>query len=733
MGSRCLLAAFLLGLLLANAAPASDESEEPKAGPLEAGVTERTGRVLAQLDLSVRGPAKVLATLTPADFQVAVGGRPIEEFFLDRVCSDPATTAADDPTPTSAAAAVANIAGTHFLFYFDQHHLTPEGHRRSLALSRRLIPEIIHGPNVAMVVSAGQDVRTFADWTNDHEALLRALDEIEKDPTHADPYPALEDFRVERVVEEMSRGRDNARFMSTGKPSSAQGDPTLQRMMGSGSVSGSPLPAGTDQAQSLNDSLKREAAAGGRAQASGLARSFQREDQWNTQRALSRFSMVLARMAELPPPRAAIYFADTMRSRAGDHYLELLGESADPGGRGVAYGASTLHSVGNKVSSFDGVINEASAHGVRLYTVQAQGLVGPTTMPTVSASAASLVPPMSSRARIREAQNSLVGMAAETGGRAFLNGISPAKMVRHLQSDLECFFLLSFDPSDLGKDRPLPVLVHVNRSGVDVLTRGRIVLQSDASRLNSRLLAAFTSPGRDVRAEAMQALVIPTGFGDGKFTGLVQVAVPPAETTEATWDFGVSRLSAREARKSVSGRIALSNSDKPVVFESEMEFGSGQVGLVAVAHESATDRIASREIELNWPDPEDASPSVGPIALLQPAEAAFIREGTTRKRGALGRASRTPIRTGRDTALIGVVCRGELPWSDLRVTRQISGETSVDFPPMSVEPDAEPCIVFSDLIRAGTMTPGGFTYEVRIVRDDEELGSGFRTLAAIDD
>ena len=25
-------------------------------------------------------------------------------------------------------------------------------------------------------------------------------------------------------------------------------------------------------------------------------------------------------------------------------------------------------------------------------------------------------------------------------------------MVRHLQSDLECFFLLSFDPSNLGKD-----------------------------------------------------------------------------------------------------------------------------------------------------------------------------------------------------------------------------------------------------------------------------------------
>ena len=117
-------------LLLVTGAAAQDE-DPPPAGetPREIGLVEEARTRLAQLDVTVTGPADVIGTLTAADFELVLVGKTIDAFTVDRVCpaaeprrtsspAEPAAPVTDAQEPTSLRMPVT------YLFYFDQHHLT---------------------------------------------------------------------------------------------------------------------------------------------------------------------------------------------------------------------------------------------------------------------------------------------------------------------------------------------------------------------------------------------------------------------------------------------------------------------------------------------------------------------------------------------------------------------------------------------------------------------------------
>ena len=56
-----------------------------------------------------------------------------------------------------------------------------------------------------------------------------------------------------------------------------------------------------------------------------LARMYQKEERWRTEQNLRRLEMVLGQLTEVESPKAVIYFADTMRSNPGEHYLSFFG------------------------------------------------------------------------------------------------------------------------------------------------------------------------------------------------------------------------------------------------------------------------------------------------------------------------------------------------------------------------------------------------------------------------
>jgi hypothetical protein len=475
------------------------------------------------------------------------------------------------------------------------------------------------------------------------------------------------------------------------------------------------------------------AAATSEASAMSLARRYQAEDTWRSNKALRRFSMVLGRFADLDPPNIVFYFADTMRMRSGEHYLYLFGDRTKYEDVPELLRMQTRMTMDSfsGTNAYDRVLHEAAALGVRLYTVQAEGLTTLTTSRPATASShmdqRGMTHPLPRGRRISDAQDSLSGFALATGGRAFLNGVGARRIAGAVLGDLSCFYLLSFDPEGLPEDEPLRVLLRATIPRVEARTRGLVVVPSESSRLKSRLLASFATPAA-VRSEAtLRGTIVPIDFSEGEYLALVQIAAPPSPLARAEWDIGASLVSLGQVAKEISGRIAVSVPGVGVVLETDMTFRPGPYELVMVAHERTGDEIVTGRIDGVWPDPDKQAASVGHVALLQPAGVAFSREGETRTGGSLGCAEGEPLQCGLPTAAVFLTCRdGKQRAASLLVERRLVGETAVEFKPIELAPSEIRCVQIRDVIPADTMTAGGFTYEIRVWRKDEELASASR-------
>ena len=665
----------LLALPLAGQEPGSD-------AVVESGLVEQAGRRLVQLDVTVTGPKDEVATLERDDFELIIGGRPIRELTVDNLCalevdggpSPTGETHADaaEPTPVPPPRPAA-----HFLFYFDQVHLTQAGRQFALEDAKALIPRLIVNGDRGTIVSSGREMRTFADMTDDVDRLVTAVDEVGRDPMQWDPkiFGSNDRNQIREVLDLLSKG-------------------------------------------ALTEAMSR-------------ARIFQRDESWRAKRALQRFAIVIGRMADLDPPKAVIYFADSMRRNAGEHYVELL--SWNDRLKGTVTISKMSADAAWASNPFDRLLEEATAHGVRVYTIQAEGLV--TIDPTLAPLAPNVAAPSVSTRHITDAQNTLVSLAHETGAEAFLNGVRPAKIARRIQADLSCLYLLSFDAEGLPLDSNLTVGLRTRRKKIKTQIRGLLVVQSESRRQTSRLMAAFAAPDA-VKQQDIQAAgsVIPTGFTEGRYTALVQFSIPPSPMIGATWDLGMSLVSRSKVREDASGRITVNGQGVPVLFETEMQFKPGPYEIIAVGHESQADQIATHEIEGNWPDPDDAPATVAPIALLQPFDGLILRDTELKRSGAVGLAEHDLARTTKPTALVSLVCRGKTK-GKLRVERSLVGETPAPFDPVDVElaKDKERCVQVRDMIPAGVMGAGMFTYQIRVFRKTAEVAQASRRFAAIDD
>jgi len=668
-----------LGLVALAASVPAAQDVSPEEQPRDVGLVEETGRRLAQLDVTVSGPAEIIGTLVRSDFELVVSGRFIEEFVVDNLCALPESPA---PTPlaTSEATGVATAPSpptvrrspTTYLFYFDQHHLTPGGRQNGLDTARKLVTELIRDGDRGIIFSSGREMRAYNEMTDAPQVLLDALDRLENDRTQWDQWAFAEDFRIREILESIRSADDVDRAIS-------------------------------------------------------IARMHQKDEAWRTARALRKFAITVGRLANIDPPKAAIYFADTMRSNAGAHYLSFFGKNTND--MLLTAGAADAFAGGN---AFERVIEEAGAVGVRIYTIQAEGLVTDTSVyggglgaPSVSGTGSTTVAQSgsSSTVRLRDAQNSLAGLALETGGQSFLNGVPAIKIARRIEDHLSCLYLLSFDPAGFAPDRGLPVLVRVKQPKVQARARGQIVIQSESRRRTSRLLAAFAGTTGKAVHEELHGVVIPTGFEDGTFSALVQLHIPGSPLPEVTWEVGASLVSRGKVREDASGQVALPRAGVPIVFETEMRFKPGPYELMIVAHESVTERILTGRLEGDWPNPNDAPASIGPIVTMQPQRGAFLRDEHLKPHGALGRGAEQAVRPELATAFIGIVCRGRSAKAGMRVERRLVGDSTADFDPMELNLGEDRCVQIRDLVLERTMTEGTFSYQVQILRGDEELAS----------
>jgi hypothetical protein len=146
---------------------------------------------------------------------------------------------------------------------------------------------------------------------------------------------------------------------------------------------------------------------------------------------------------------------------------------------------------------------------------------------------------------------------------------------------------------------------------------------------------------------------------------------------------------------------------------------------MTVAQQISSDRVASAAVEGAWPRADRDAAAVGRIAIVQPATGAFRRGEATRTKGSLAVRESDSVRGDAPAAFVGMVCRGSgLPGS-VTVERELRGETTVRFPEIQLE-GKDDCAETRDLVRANTLGPGVFFYEVRVLEDGREIARGER-------
>jgi hypothetical protein len=346
------------------------------------------------------------------------------------------------------------------------------------------------------------------------------------------------------------------------------------------------------------------------------------------------------------------------------------------------------------------VLREAASFGVRFYSVQAEGLAPSST-------------------RVRDAQDTLKALALETGGRAFLNGVAAERMAADILGDLSCLYLVSFSPEKLAQDRPLPVRVAVSRPGLAVQVRGQIIVQSESARQASRLAAAFARRGESEDGR-MSAAVIPTGYGGGRYSALVQLAVPAAAVPRGSWEIGATLVQGGAAREIAKRKIATNVTGIPIVLERVERFRSGPYEIVAVARDTSTGAIVSRRIEGEWPEVGKAA-TIGPIAVLEPASGAFVRGPENRTSGSLARSETQPLRADHPAAIVSLVCRAEDGPTTIRAERRLVGEEVMRLTPLDLDLRKEICAQVRDVVPSNTFGAGRFLYEIKAVAEGIEL------------
>lgn len=650
-------------------APADDDPEPPR----DIGLVERTGTRLAQIDVTALGTPEALASLTADDFVVKINRGRLTAFRLDRQCLDgPATaaTAADAAATAGAGQDAADVAGrvapagpASYLLYFDQSHLTMAGRRRAIDLARDLVPEILARPgDRAMIVSNAARLAVVEPFSDDPETLLEALGRLDHDSSQFDVFPSQEDERVAEVL------------------------------------------------RTLNEEELVQTA-------TAIARQHGRDERLRTERSVRRLTAALGQLVDVEPPKAVIYFADTLRKNAGEHYLSFFGGSLREQQSSLGLLDTDSFEAG---AVFDRMINTAAAQSIRFYTVQAEGLMNylDPIRPTSRGQALARTGSGTSRIRLHHAQDTLSDIAAETGGAAFLNGVPARRIAERITADAACLFLISFDPTPFREDSALRVKVELrDRPDVELRVRGRIVLPSEETRRTSRILRAFSAPDAISDPFDVRPLVVPTGHVDGEWSALLQVAVPATPFQGATWDIGATLVRGDDVRHESSGRLSLSGPDVPVVYEAEVLIGDGVNEVVAVAHEASSGLIASSRLDLEWPRLERDPLLAGPTAVMQPVAGAFLRDGDAgvRASGALALSPGDAVDAARPTAFVTLACRGRRDETPPVVTRRLVGAGTVDFPDQALETGDDRCAQLRDVIPGGTLGPGGYRYEVRLL------------------
>jgi hypothetical protein len=243
-----------------------------EAPPVPSRQSEHVNVRLVQLDVAIDTSRMTpLRALTASDLELSVDGREITDFYLDSTCTPSRGT--EQPTAGESAGEppAPALQRTAIVFFFDQAHLTLGGRELAIELAKSLVSRlIVHGARGSLV-SSGSQLQTIVPLTDDPSKLIAGIDAMRNDTRLFDSYGMTEGRRVDEVV-----------WLR-------QADEEMARM---------------------------------------CARMYAREEVSKARETQGQLVVTLDGLAELPPPKAVVYFGDMLRQKAGLHYYHLLGGDA---------------------------------------------------------------------------------------------------------------------------------------------------------------------------------------------------------------------------------------------------------------------------------------------------------------------------------------------------------------------------------------------------------------------
>jgi hypothetical protein len=222
----------------------------------------------------------------------------------------------------------------------------------------------------------------------------------------------------------------------------------------------------------------------------------------------------------------------------------------------------------------------------------------------------------------------------------------------------------------------------------------------------------------------VRTTVVPTGFDDGAFEAMVQVAVPDPGMAAATWDLVLSIASGRMTSV-VWGRIEAVGNEDRLVLQDTLRIPPGGYTLVARAHNVETGETRVDRFVGTLEKPSKNRASVGPVAVFQPGGATILRAGHALSSVAtIALGTDEPLAPDRESVLLASLCRDRTANGELTVDRSLIGSDEVSFPTTRIEPVADRCIWLADRVPADKLGQGHFLYRIRVSDSEGLLAEG---------
>ena len=381
------------------------------------------------------------------DFEILHDGRPVEitNFYAtareDRILrsleSDPA------PPESSPPSALPADQQLHLVVYVDHYNLRPGNRKRVLdSLEGFLEDRLWQGDNV-MLMGYYNTIDVVEPFTRDRQRILDGIRRMNKAATYRQTDDALKRQRLR---------------------------------------------------------LMNDAAAAGDAQASyEFLRSYVQSAKADLRRSVRAIEQVVRSLAGLPGRKALLYVSDGLPQRPGEElYLqmqELFDEAQRqvPGRPGSAIDPLIETLREDESQLFDSVVRQANAHQVTLYTVDARGKTGESSL---TAARPEVVAGSAGRTAVDSLttlnlQEPLIQLATSTGGSSILNSFNFDRALTAMANDFDSFYSLGYRPPDSGDGERHTIEVRVKQQGLRVRHRTGFVDKPQGQRVADRTLSSL--------------------------------------------------------------------------------------------------------------------------------------------------------------------------------------------------------------------------------------------------